>query len=530
MSAPIQRQRRSVLYLILIISSILVILSVGAIAFLPISLVNNPSEKSTSAAQATSVGMGVIQESGNEYIGISNGIYAFDTSRVDGDLKRQGSEKFKSGDKVGAQSLWLQAAAMDTSDAEVLIYLEDLRVVSSGNYITLIVGTMLTGDNSAIGAGRDALQGAYVAQKEYNDGAKLGGGRLIRLLIANSGSKADYATTVAQQIVQEAKQDKSTVGVMGWVYSSRTAKAIDVLSKARIPMVSSTASADELTGISPFFFRVAPSNKYQAIEGAKYAEQQLYARRVALFLDPNDPYSNSLGRDFSRQFTADGYQIVDTENYTVGQKQALPTLLQKALNSKPDLIYFSGYSDDLAVLLINLPASLPNLQVMGGDGLYGLNGYPPSARQGFSRLRFTAFFYPDEWDILGLGGQKPAFFTEYSSNFNPTGQQSPGKYGFTRVDNDVALAYDATTALLKGCQNALDAGNTIVTPVALQQGLTKITGYQAIQGVTGQISFGPDGDPVKKATVILYIDPAGHFKMFGQNGIQGCFQVGQTAC
>jgi len=204
--------------------------------------------------------------------------------------------------------------------------------------------------------------------------------------------------------------------------------------------------------------------------------------------------------------------------------------LQKALNSKPDLIYFSGYSDDLSVLLINLPTSLPNLQVMGGDGLYGLNGYPPSARPGFSRLRFTAFFYPDEWDILGLGGQKPAFFTEYSSNFNPTGQQPPGKYGFTRADNDVALAYDATTVLLKGCQNALDAGNTTVTPVALQQGLTKITGDQAIQGVTGQISFGPDGDPVKKATVILYIDPAGHFKMFGQNGIQGCFQVGQTAC
>ena len=84
-------------------------------------------------------------------------------------------------------------------------------------------------------------------------------------------------------------------------------------------------------------------------------------------------------------------------------RQSLSSHLQNALKSNPDLIYFAGYADDLAVLLVNLPTSLPNLQVLGGDGLYKPNAYPSSARPGFNRVRFTAFAYPDEWSILGYG-------------------------------------------------------------------------------------------------------------------------------
>src|SRR5206468_7214460 len=102
--------------------------------------------------------------------------------------------------------------------------------------------------------------------------------------------------------------------------------------KAHIPMLSQTASSDSLSGISPYFFRVAPPNKTQGIIGATYAKQVLHAKTAVLFVDPADPYSQSLANDFSGKFTADGNQIVKTEQYTVGQKgkAALPQLLQDA--------------------------------------------------------------------------------------------------------------------------------------------------------------------------------------------------------
>lgn len=463
----------------------------------------------------------------SELIGLSDGRYAFDTGidREDASLKKQAAAKLAEGDKTEAKSLWKQALVSDTSDAEALIYLENQRVLDSGApYITFVVGTTLTGNEGDISYGRGNLQGAYVAQKEYNDGLKLSGGRQIRLLIANAGSKSDDVVDVAEQIVRAANQDKTIIGVMGWPYSAYAQAAIPVFTSARIPMVSSTASADSLSGISPYFFRVAPPNKSEAIAAARYAEQQLHASHVALFVDPKNTYSKSLADDFKQQFVVGGNQIIDTENYTIGDQAGLPTLLQKALNSNPDLIYFAGYPDDLAVLLIDLGTSQPNLHVLGGDALYAPNGYPLSARVGFSRLHFTSFAFFDEWDILGM--DKPQFFSEYPNDFNPTGQEHTNPYGFTRADKDVMLSYDTMYALFQGCQNILVAQKTL-TSATLKDSLTEITGTKAIQGVSGQISFGSNGDPINKAIVVLYIDQTGHTQMLQPNGVLGCFVVGQ---
>lgn len=345
------------------------VVSLGVMAFFATHIGNNSSNRSN----PNSKGISIINKPNNEQIGISDGTYAFDTGtdRVDASLKIEASKKLAQGDKAGAMSRWNQAVGKignDTSDAEALIYLENQRVLASGlPYVTLVAGTMLTGDASNIGPGRKDLQGAYVAQKEYNDGMKLSGGRQVRLLIANAGSKPDYVTEVAKLIVQATKLDKTIVGVMGWSRSAYAQKAVPVLAGAHIPLVSSTASADNLSGISPYFFRVVSSNKSQAAIGVKYAEQELHASRVALFTDPQNSYTNSLATDFSKQFVADGNQLVDTEKYTVGDKTNLPAHLQSALNFNPDLIYFSGYADDMAVLLVDLPASQPNLQVLGGE-------------------------------------------------------------------------------------------------------------------------------------------------------------------
>jgi serine/threonine protein kinase/ABC-type branched-subunit amino acid transport system substrate-binding protein len=477
-----------------------------------------PTTTKTTASPTASAGVPVkaigVTTIGNETIGISDGSYIFDTGGADASLKLQAAQHLRQNpnDISTALSLFSQAVAQQSNDAEALIYQEDLRVINSGSpYVTLVVGTMLSGGSALLGVGRDDLQGAYVAQKEFNDGFKLHGGMQVRLLIANTGSKTSYVNQVTEQIIRLSQTDKTFAGVMGWPYSSRAVQAIHVLAKAHIPMVSETASGDELTGASPYFFRVAPSNKSEGIAGAQYAEQVLHAKSAAVFYDPTDPYSQSLAQDFSQQFISDGNKVVASEIYTVGKPSALPALLQQALAAHPDLIYFSGYSSDVSTILINLPPG--NLPVMGGDALYELGGYPSSARVGFSRLHFTAFAYPDEWGVLGYGSQQPAFFGEYGADFDPNNNHTGSPYGFTRPDNDTILAYDATVALLKGCDIVLSGGKQTVTPQDLRQALSTINGANSFQGVSGQISFGANGDSIDKAVVVLYVDPQGHIKM-----------------
>ncbi|MDQ2718076.1 MAG: ABC transporter substrate-binding protein, partial [Chloroflexota bacterium] len=451
-----------------------------------------------------------------EYIGVSDGSFAFDTNRPDGQLKKQAAERFTAKDFSAARSLWQQAISVESNDAEVLIYQEDQNVLDSGSpHVTLVVGTMLTGSSATVG--RDDLQGAYVAQKEFN--AAAGSGVRLRLLIASAGSQSTYATTVAQQIVKVAQADKTVVGVMGWPFSSYALNAISPLAQAGIPVVSQTASSDLLNNVSPYFFRVAPSNVGQGAAAATYAAQKLHAKQVALFYDPSDAYSSSLVNDFSTPFLAGGGKIVVKEQYTVGKPAQLPSLLQDALSHSPDLIYFSGYASDVATLLSSLPTSgqFAQLQVLGGDALYELGGYS-SSRPGFNRLHFTAFAYPDEWIYLRLGNRQPAFFNDYIQAFDP--QQQHKGYGFTRSSNDNILSYDAMQALLEGCRRALTGGKQSTTGADLATALRSITGSRSIQGVSGQVSFGPDGNPLDKAIVVLVVSSEGFVQI---ESVQGRF-------
>ncbi len=500
MSLPPQRRRRPGLIIGILLLILLLLGGGGYFAFLHFH---------------TSLALGIgVTEIGKEPIGISDGSFVFDTTLADGALKSQAAQMYRqnSGNISPVTSLLNQAIAMNSNDAEALIYQEDLKVVNSGRpYVTIVVATFLSGSN--VGVGRDDLQGAYVAQKEFNDGSKLNGGMQVRLLVANTGSNTAYVSNITQQIEQLILADKTFVGVMGWPFSSYTLSAIKALSSLHIPLVSQTASSDELTNASPYFFRVVPSNNQQGIQGAKYAINTLNAKEVALFYDQQDSYSQSLAQDFQVEFQKEGGQVAAEETYTVGQPGMLPAKLQDALKKKPDLIYFSGYSSDVSTLLSNISPQ-DNLPVLGGDALYELGGYSSSARaSGFTHLHFTAFAYPDEWEVLGDSSQKPVFFSEYPVDFDPNSLHQGSPYGFTRADDDVMLSYDATVTLLSGCNIALSSGKQSITSEDLQQALKKLNGANAIQGVSGQIALGSDGNPIDKAIVLLYVDDKGFIHM-----------------
>ena len=469
-----------------------------------------------------------------ESIGISDGSFVFDITNQSNNThksnsiyyKNQAAHEFRSEHFASAKSLWQQALQEDSGDAETLIYQEDRRIRESGkNYITLVIATLLTGANAHVG--HDDLQGAYVAQKEFNDSNKP---FQVRLLIANSGSGDELrASQIAQQIVQAASKDKTIVGVMGWPYSKSTLSAVHILADAHIPMVSETASTDTLTKISPYFFRVIPPDASQGKVNAHYVTQLLHAKRVALFVDPDNAYSSDFADDFKRQYLAQGNDnnIVATERYTIGvQGQAqLSSLLTDALSYNPDVIYFAGYASDLSTLLAALPTSgtNANVKVVGGEGFYELSGYTSDAHPHLKQLRFLSYAYPDEWTIANL--TEPHFFQAYGKDFDPLKRHNPrADYGFTRADNDAILSYDATLALLTASSYASnDIGFESINPDQIQQELKKINDRNPLQGASGQIAFGNDGDPINKPILLLSFNEKNQIQEKAQ--LSGCLQI-----
>jgi hypothetical protein len=143
-----------------------------------------------------------------------------------------------------------------------------------------------------------------------------------------------------------------------------------------------------------------------------------------------------------------------------------------------------------------------------------------------SHLHFTAGAYPDEWDILGLTAEKPPFFADYKAAYDPQKQHPTGTYLYDRAPGNDILPYDAVSVLLYACRIALTKGPFLGSDLRgsdLWQILHGITGKNAFQGVSGAISFGPDGGVIDKATVIMCFGKDNFFKL---DAVLGQFLVG----
>ena len=461
-----------------------------------------------------SSGFCVSQKPDGELIGISDGRAAFDLVRDDRELKTKASDALFKGDENTAGQDWDNATQLyDPNDAESLIYREDSTIVARQPYITIIVVTMLTGDPTSIDLGRAVLQGAYMIQREVNACSlavkscqTLPNGEKVRLLIANVGDQSMFATEVANEIIQFAQADKTFVGVMGWPSSTDSTKeAIDILTQHGIPMVSPTATSDDLSPpvSTPFLFRVCPTNRDNALVAAQYAKSVLNAQSAAVFFDPSFSYSKNLAEDFLQSFSGNTHAL----SYTRGDSKSLSKSLGSALQFNPDLIYFAGYPNDLSVLLNDsrlTSRQKSHLHVMGGSALYILGGYTTRT---YKQLYFTAPAYPDEWGYLGSKNTSlvDKYNREYQSDFDAFGLRSG--YGYIRSDGYSMLSYDAMLALLEASRRVPNAK----TLDDIQQALAGIGSQSpAIQGVSGQISFSTadqsaTGSSVNKTILMLCV-------------------------
>lgn len=439
-------------------------------------------------------------------MGVSGGDAAFDTTLADGPMKQQAAAVFLAGIPNSAQRMWNLLAAIEPTDAEALIYAENQRIRSVNiSYFTLVVVTTFvnsdSGDNHANGTSRDILQGAYVAQQEYN---RQNPSRQVLLLIANVPDPANDANKVAQLIVQAAQHDKTIVGVVGWPYDGSEG-AIAILSRAGIPVVSLTIFDDELRGMQGFF-SVAPSIADEGQAAALYAQKVLKAKTAIVVYDGSGTYGKDLVTSFTENFKGN---IFHSLSYTPGGFETLANYLDSAMGSRPpDLLFLAGYPADAGKLLHHVRLNRSDIPVIGGDTLYQKIHCPASvcSPDYFNGLYFTSPAFPDEAERFKSA---QPFFSEYSSIFDLDHSHIGSPYGYDRADSDVMLAYDATYTFLQASLRV--KGNP--TPQTTLQALKTINGSQALMGVSGRIEFGPDGSPQQKAILVLYIDGNGHLQI-----------------
>lgn len=448
--------------------------------------------------------LGVVEFPDGNYIGVNDGsslpLDVFSGS-IDSQFKKQAAQALSKHDEQTAVTLWKDVLAKDPHDAEARIYLENIRAVASRSYTTLVVALDFTTPFPDISS-QSVLQGAYTAQKQFNDAHH---GVDIRLLIANTAGKLAYVAPVAQQIVSVAQQEK-VVGVLGWQSSQSCFEAISILQKGHIPIISQMASNDSLTDYSQNFFRIVSPVSSQTSVAAKFtfASQPmgLNTRRAVVFFDTHDDDSKNTAQDFEQSYKDLGGNVIDEEEWSGGnqshqpEQQMFAKLINHALAYKPDVFYFASMSNSD---MTNFQNALPTTGLYATLPVISTDGFDPAQSHGLSHWYFTAYGYLDEWSIVTHNNIAAPFFQEYSKNFDPT-HTHLGIYGFDRANAMAMLSYDATIVLSQAVRSEYDSAQPL-NPLNILATIPKIT----FQGVSGYIAFRDDHDPQNKTIAILAV-------------------------
>lgn len=310
------------------------------------------------------------------------------------------------------------------------------------------------------GFGAANRRGAELAVAEINAAGGVGGRPLV-LDFRDDQGDGSRAATIAQEYVD----NPAIVGVIGHVTSGAMVAAAKVYD-GQLPALATTASSAELTGISPWVFRVISSDSANGADLARFAER-LGKQRVGILYE-NDAYGRGLADAFRGEF--DGEVIVFDPIVADGTDAAV--YAEWIAQRRPDLVFVAGTERSGLALLREARARNVAADFLGGDGWTGLVVDTALAEGALVGAPFTAL------------DPRPAaqkFVAAYRERFGAD------------PDGNSALAYDAVQVMAAGLR---EVG---ADRERLRDWLAGRTLERAIPGVTGAIAFLPSGDPIGKS-------------------------------
>jgi branched-chain amino acid transport system substrate-binding protein len=345
---------------------------------------------------------------------------------------------------------------------------------AGGNSGTIVVGYYgdLSGRTSNFG--QSTKNGVEMAADEIN---KAGGisGRQIQILSEDDEGRPEKAATVVTKLID---QDR-VVALLGEVASGNTLAAAPKAQAAKVPMISPSSTNPAVTQVGDYISRVCFIDPFQGAVMAKFAANTLKAKKAAIMLDFNSPYSRGLTEFFESSFNKLGGEIVDKQSYTQGDRDYKGQLT--AIRSKnPDVIYVPGYYGEVGVIAKQAKQLDIKAPMLGGDGW-------------------------DSVQLWDLGGD--ALNGDYISNHYSVDDPSPAIQKFVAAykarygnvpDALAALGYDAMKVLADSIQRA----GTTEGPKLKEA----IAATKNFVGVTGTISLDQERNAVKPAVVLKLQD------------------------
>jgi len=339
----------------------------------------------------------------------------------------------------------------------------------------------LTGDSPKVG--ESAKFAGEIVKKEINDagGLEVGGVKYpLEFVYVDNELKADSAINAANKLIDIDKV-LASIGPEG---SGRAIPAGEVYNDAKVPMITPWATNPSATKDRPYCFRACFLDPFQAPVAAKFASEQFGAKSVAIIYNLEDDYSKTLAELFKAEWEKKYGKVLVFESF--GQKdQDFSVQITKVVNESPDFLYLPCYYNHVGLITSQAKDLGWTKPVMGSDSWGSADLFP------LSKGAVVGDYFTTHYAAKGATGKTKEFISKYEA-----------AYGYT-PDDVAALTYDAIYIALQAIQDAGLTGKLSTDRTNIMKALGQI---QSFAGVTGNMQFTPDGDPVKEAVVVKVTD------------------------
>lgn len=322
-------------------------------------------------------------------------------------------------------------------------------------------------------AGTDIFDGAELAVAQIN---AAGGvlGKKLELVQQDDACNPDKAAQAASELLSA-----HVVAVAGGYCSSATLPELNVLHEAGIPYVLDASTSPQLTDHGwPSVFRTIGRADAQGGYVGGFMNSVLHAKRVAVISD-GSTYSQGLAQDTITALKRNGIAVVYEGALTPGQHE-YRDIAATVGNTKPDVIYFTGYYPEAAALSKDVRALALPIKYFMGSG----TADPSLIQMGGAAVE----------DMIVTTSPLPAFFKSksahrFSTAYEATYKRAPGPYSI--------YEYDAIGVTVQAMRNAKSTKPADI--------VTALHELKSFDGATGKIAFDEKGDRASAAYMAVRI-------------------------
>lgn len=338
------------------------------------------------------------------------------------------------------------------------------------------IGGIIPKTGAAAVYGNTTDNGIKLAVDEINANGGIGG---KQIQYASEDDKGDptEAVTIYNKLVEGGNNV-----IIGAITSKPSLAVAENSSQDGIPIITPTGTSNPITENKDNVFRTCFTDPLQGKILANFATDNLKAKTVAILRNTSNDYSNGVADAFIEQAKAKGLEVVADEGYgdtDVDFKVQLTNIDKE----KPDVILVPEYYEkDVSIIKQARELGIKS-KIIGPDGWDGVLAVIDEG----SKDLLNGVYFTNHYSVHDTNEKVQNFVKAYQDKYG----EDPSAFS--------ALGYDTVYIYKEAIEksDSMEYADIVKALKAIE-----------VKGVTGDLKFGENNNPVKSATIIEIKDGA----------------------